>query len=483
MSLPDYMKSLQSIINGTPSGNNELLGSLIVPTSSSEATPSSEPKTSTEVSLPVSTEQNVAPGEVKGEKKLKFMLVSTHCHQYTGYSKVSWGIIKQLSKIPWLHVTHYAFQKFPNQQFTQGYRPYPSNIDVIDAASLEKPFEQGFGFKHLPDAIRKVKPDVVMIYNDMSVVAKFLIEIEKSGIPNNHATWVYCDQVYNTQSQGFLDMLNMKVERIFAFSNGWKKCLKDQGINRPIDVLLHGFETDVYKPLPKMEIRKKMNIPENAFVFLNVNRNQPRKRYDLLIMAFVELIVKYPTKPLFLLCICDKGEKGGWWLFEIFTRELKMRGVPLEHFGSRLMLSSQDMTFKDEDINLFYNMADAGVNAADGEGWGLCNFEQMGVGVPQVVPNIGGFKEFCNKDNSVLVDAKNRYYLPSVYSPVGGEANAVDPHDLCMGMETYVLDTDKRLKHGEEAKKTVLSYTWERAVEPLVRRLKQVKEDKDAESS
>jgi hypothetical protein len=106
----------------------------------------------------------------------------------------------------------------------------------------------------------------------------------------------------------------------------------------------------------------------------------------------------------------------------------------------------------------------------------------MGVGVPQVVPNIGGFKEFCNSKNSVLVDAKHRYYLPMVYSPVGGEAWAMDPHDLCLGMEEYLLDTSKREQHGEEAKKTALSYTWERAVEPLVRRLKQEKEDKEAEA-
>jgi len=122
------------------------------------------------------------------------------------------------------------------------------------------------------------------------------------------------------------------------------------------------------------------------------------------------------------------------------------------------------------------------VNSADGEGWGLCNFEQMGVGVPQVVPNIGGFKEFCNKDNSTLVEATQKYYLPMVYSPVGGEAWAMDPHYLCLGMEEYLLDSSKREAHGLAGRKTVLSYTWERAVEPLVRRLKQEKEDKDAES-
>jgi hypothetical protein len=52
-------------------------------------------------------------------------------------------------------------------------------------------------------------------------------------------------------------------------------------------------------------------------------------------------------------------------------------------------VTSQDMVFRDEDINMFYNVADVGVNSADGEGWGLCNFEQMGVGVPQVVPRGG----------------------------------------------------------------------------------------------
>jgi len=453
---PDYLRNLQNIIGATAG----LQGLSLTPT-------------------PII---NSTLTEVKTDKKFKLMLVSTHCHQYTGYSKVSYGLLRQLAKIPWLEVIHYAFQKFPQQQFAEGYRPYPSNVKVIDAAAGEQPFEQGFGFKQLPDAIRRNNPNVVMIFNDMCIVGKFIIEIEKSGIPKNHKTWVYCDQVYNTQLQGYLDMLNMKVERIFTFTPGWRQCLKDQGINRPIDVILHGFDQEMYKPLPRSEVRKQMKIPDDAFVYLNVNRNQPRKRYDLLIMAFVELLVKYPTKPIFMMCICDKGDKGGWWVFELFQRELKLRGVNQEMYAGRLMLSSQDMVFKDEDINVFYNLADVGVNAADGEGWGLCNFEQMGVGIPQVVPNIGGFREFCKSDNSVLVDAKVRYYLPMVYSPVGGEANAMDPHDLCMGMEVYLLDSSKKVAHGQAARKTALSYTWERAAEPLIRRLKQEKEDVEAEA-
>jgi len=183
------------------------------------------------------------------------------------------------------------------------------------------------------------------------------------------------------------------------------------------------------------------------------------------------------------MCICDKGEKGGWWLFEIFARELKLRGVPIDMFGNRLMISSQDMIFRDEDINVFYNIADVGVNSAEGEGWGLCNFEQMGVGIPQVVPDVGGFKDFCTTENSVLVKPTSRYYLPMAYSSVGGEATAVSPHDLCLGMETYVNDSELREKHGKAARETVLAYKWEECTADLIKRLDEAKKEKDEDAA
>jgi len=500
MSVPDYLKSLEESLKNLMPPNSEVAQgtsasvpvaptpvaptpvSITVPSVAPASTPTVPPSTSDSLlskglfgtSLGSSTS---APGQ----KKLRFMLVGTHCHQFTGYSKVTYGIVRQLAKLPWLQVTHFGFQKFPN--VPPQYRPYPPNVDVIDAAALEKPFQQGFGYAQLPDAIRRKKPDVVMIYNDMTVVTKFLEDIRKSGVPPTFKIWLYVDQVYNTQLQAYLDVINRDAERVFVFSKFWKKCLKDQGINRPIDIIRHGFDKDMFSPVKKEEARKMMNLPQDIFLFMDMNRNQPRKRYDLLIMAFVELICKYPTKPLFLMCICDKGEKGGWWLFEIFARELKLRGVPVDMFGNRLMLSSQDMMFRDEDINMFYNVADVGVNSCEGEGWGLCNFEQMGVGVPQVVPNVGGFKDFCTPENSVLVKPKYRYYLPMAYSSVGGEAEAMDPHDLCLGMETYVNDSELLKKHGASARETVLSYKWEDCTADLVKRLNEAKTERDEEAA
>lgn len=485
--LPAYLKSLEAII-----GSNSAVApvTLKAPEPSAPvhapaaATATSQPTPSVSFSPSMFTTaasssqpSGSMTASVSKDKKLKFMLVSTHTQQFTGYSKVSHNILQQLAKLPWVDLTHYGFQRFP--QAPPNYRPYPSNVDVIDAAATEKPGQgqQGFGFTGLPDVIRKKQPNVVMIFNDMSIVTKFLEEIRKSGIPRNFKIWVYCDQVYNTQLQGYLDILNRDADMIYTFSPFWKKCLKDQGITRPMDVILHGFDSKMFFPLPKEFVRKQVGIPQDAFVIMNINRNQPRKRYDLLIMAFVELIVKYPTKPVFLMCVCDKGEKGGWWLFEIFQRELRMRNVPVEMFGNRLMVSAQDMIFKDEDVNMFYNLADIGINTADGEGWGLCNFEQMGCGIPQVVPDIGGFKEFCSTENTMLVKPKVRYYHPTVHSPVGGEAEACDPHDICMAIEEYLMDSDKRTNHGKKARETVMSYTWEKATTRLIKRLEDEKND------
>lgn len=481
--LPSYLKSLEAII----AGNNPVTSvtpSVVsvepppVPTTTTQS-PSSNANF-TFMTSPTTTASANPSVPASKSKKLRFMMVSTHAHQFTGYSKVSYHTIQHLSKLPWMDVIHYGFQKMP--QTPSDYRPYPSNVEVIDAAATEKkepgmPPQQGFGFQALPEMIRKKQPHVVMIFNDMSVITKFLEEIRKSGIPRNFKIWLYVDQVYTTQFQAYLDVINRDADMVFTFSNYWKKCLKDQGITRPLDVILHGFDNKQFFSVPREIVRKQVGIPNEAFVFMNLNRNQPRKRYDILIMAFVELIVKYPTKPIFLMCICDKGDKGGWWLFELYQRELKLRGVPIEQFGARLMVSAQDMIFKDEDINMFYNLPDVGINTADGEGWGLCQFEQMGVGVPQVVPDIGGFKEFCSNENSVMVKPKHRYYLPTVYSPVGGEALACDPHDVCLAMEEYLLDSEKRASHGRKAKETALSYTWEKATTRLIKRLEDEKKE------
>jgi len=406
-------------------------------------------------------------------KKRKFMLVGTHAHQTTGYSKVTYHIIHELAKNPAIDIFHFGFQKFMNAP--QDYRTYPSSVDVFDPVAHEKtgaaPQEMGFGFSQLPEYVRKVKPDIIMIYNDAGVICKFLDSLKEKLTPMERAAYkilIYLDQVYTIQRPELLARMDEDATAYFAFTNYWKSILQKQGIQKPIHVLRHGFDNDQFKVKDRLEMRKKHNIPENLFILLNLNRNTPRKRYDLVVTAFAELVARHPTKPLGLMCICDNGELGGFNLQEIYFRELDKRRTPIQFHGHKLMISKQALTYTDEMINELYALSDVGITAADGEGFGLCQFEAMGIGIPQVVPDIGGFKDFCRTGiNCLTVSPKYTCYLPLSSSGIGGQIEVIDPIDLAIAAEQYVLDSDLRAKHGAAAQETVNAYKWKDEVAVL----------------
>ena len=411
---------------------------------------------------------------------LKLFLISTHFHQTTGYAKVSHGLIGELAKLPWLSIVHYGIQGI---QGLCSDRIYPSNVKVYDVLSLEKKRQDGFGFDEVGAAIEAEAPDLVLIYNDLGVICQYIDKLTpiRRKLSRPFQTWVYLDQVYCGQPPELLETLNTNTDRMFCFTREWRDLLRSQGITRPIDVLAHGIDSCV-RHIPRREARAALKVPDDVFLFFSANRNQPRKRLDLLVMAFVELIVKHPQRQLFLMCLCDKGDKGGYPLFDIFARELALRGVNPEHFANRLMVTARDQRFTDEEMNIFYSAADVGVSCAEGEGFGLCAFEQMSLGIPQVLSDVVGHREYCRPDGGILVKTSLRYYMPLCMTLLGGEANAVSPSDFAAGMEQYVLHEDLRIAHGANAKKKVATYSWSCVTERFRRFLTILREERALEA-
>ncbi|NBT46969.1 MAG: glycosyltransferase [Actinobacteria bacterium] len=408
-------------------------------------------------------------------KKRRFLLVGTHAHQTTGYSKVTYNIIQELAKLGTLDLFHFGFQRFV--QPPPEYRTYPAGVDVFDPVEAERTKaaeqEMGFGFSQLPDYVRKVKPDVILIYNDAGVICRFLDKLTEKLTEAERKQYkmiIYLDQVYVIQRPELLGRIEKDADAYFAFTQYWKQMLEKQGVKKPIYVLRHGFDASQFVIKDRVAMRKKHGIPENLFLFLNLNRNTPRKRYDIVVTAFAELVARHPTKPLALLAVCDGGETGGFPIQEIYLRELERLGVPIQFHAQKLMITKSALTYTDELINELYSLSDVGITAAEGEGFGLCQFEAMGVGIPQVVPWIGGFRDFCEHGkNCQTVKPKYRSYLALGQSSVGGMAELVDAHDLMLAAEEYVMDSDMRASHGVKARETVLQYSWTKEVAGLER--------------
>ena len=452
MDISDFVKELNAVIN--PDHNINANKSIDTTVASTDRT----------VDVTVNT-----------TKKLKVMIVSTHINQVNGYSKVTMNIINQLASNKWIQLIHFGTQNIVNSNIG---RKYPLNVKVIDGSALEKQKTLGFAFLELPSVIMSEKPDVVLIYNDIAVVCGYLEEIKKSIQNRFFKIWAYIDMVYHAPQQMLIDALNRDVERVFCFTKLWKEQLKSQGITRPVDVMTHGI-SKIIRSIPRDIARQSIGLPKDIFLFTSLNRNIPRKRLDILIMSFVKLIVRFPMKPIFLLIVSNSNDKGGYPLFDIFARELKLVGASSELYGNRLLITLDNNRYTDDDVNIIYNCGNVGISCAEGEGFGLCTFEQMSLGIPQIVPEITGHLEYCNEDNSIMVKPKTRYYIPQAYNTVTGEAHVVDPEDVSKAMERYVFDEDLRKLHGKAGAEKVQEYTWDKCCAILVKRLKALLEDDD----
>ena len=427
------------------------------------------------VSVPESEQQTIQVNTQQPVgKKIKFLIISTHINQTNSNSKVAYHIITQLAKQPWVQIVHYATHKLADMDSG---RAYPTGVKVIDATILEKEKQMGFAFSELSATVVAEKPDIVFIYNDISVICSYIEVFRKAFTTRSFKIWSYLDIVYTSPPQGVIDILNRDVERIFCVSKSWKDAIKSYGITRPIDVMNHGLDLTMFRSIPKELARQTLGLPKDIFLFSSFNRNIPRKRLDLLIISFVNLIVQYPAKPIFLLMLADNGDAGGFQVFDIFARELKLRNASLDLYGNRLNLTKKASGFTDEDINLLYNCADAGISCAEGEGFSLCSFEQMAVGVPQIVPEINGYTEYCTTENSQLIKPFFRNYIPQSYHTVPGEAQLIDPVTVTKYMERYLFDESLRKQHGKAAKEKVSSYTWEKGTTILLKRLQALEND------
>lgn len=442
----DFIKQLNSVIN--TSGDSD------------------KTKTDTHVADPVKS--------ITHQKNVKILIVTTHINQSNGYSKVVHNMIGQLAKHPWISIVHYGIHKLSNIDLG---RKYPENVKAIDASALEKQKQSGLAVTELPDVIRAENPDVVFIYNEIPIICTYIEEIRKS-IPNrSFKIWAYINTIYQPQPQNMLDVINRDVERIFCLSKSWKDSIKAQGVTRPVDILGHAVDSKVIRSIPRQLARQSLGLPTDSFLFVSLNKNMPRKRLDLLIMSFVKLIVRFPMKPIFMFLSSDKGERGGYKLFDIYSRELTLAGGAINMFSNRLLVSTPNGCYKDEDINIINNCADVGVSCVEAEGFGLCTFEQMACGIPQIVPEINGYKDYCTDKNSILIKPKTRGYIPQSYNILCGEAHLVDPEDVSKAMERYVFDDDLRALHGKNAKETVAAYTWEKRFATLIKRLQAIKDD------
>ena len=404
----------------------------------------------------------------------RVVICGTHPYQFNGYSKVVYELCNLLSKKPDIDLHIFAFQNFYNAKDHAAERLL-TNVTIFDAHANEEPKNKGFGESLIKDYLTRIDPDIVIIYNDLVVIQSLTNKI--NTIENRRFKLMpYVDIVYNSERNNLIKYLNRTCDGAIMFTQHWDNVIIKQGFTKPTRVVEHGFNPNMYFPVPKDICRQYFSISTDDFVIVNLNRNQPRKRWDICLMVFMKLISKHPDSKIKLLIASPLN--GSWDLVDIMISECRKYNIDFNTMKSRLIIIQNPQKLTDFDINVMYNLGDIGLNTCDGEGFGLCNFEQAALGIPQVVPHIGGFRDFFDKTNTVIINPKYTFYRDHTSDIVSGEAEVCDIDDYVSAIEMYYGDKDIRELHGKRLREKILKeYIWSSKCDKLHSAIIEMTED------
>lgn len=361
----------------------------------------------------------------------------------TGYGRVA----KEL--FPYLYrdykVIQYAIAcKGPSNEYYM--------IDSQDGTS--------FGFNKLPKVIDVVKPQVIILLNDSEIIHGWLMSINKNatldkkcmilpyvcteyiGVPENEIL------LFNQMCGGLLSMAQFTIDE-FDKNGSMLKSYR----------LSHGYANNI-KKIDKSIAKNIMNVSEDTFVFFSGSKNQPRKRLDIIIRAFVHLLTKHADKKVLLMFNCGLIDMG-WDLKKLYIRLCKENNIKnMEKYIYFCSENIGDSNKNDQELTVIYNATDVGITTSTGESFGLIPFEQSALGVPQIIPNWGGIVESVPY-GSIKVDPNDYYVYPVGLQSGNGEARTVYYKDVANAMETYLLDETLYNQHCVDVLKNIENHSWE----------------------
>jgi len=291
------------------------------------------------------------------------------------------------------------------------------------------------GVRRLAEIVERVRPDVVLLLNDLWILGEYMHVLRR--MDRRPRTVMYCPVDAGPLPPPMVERIR-GVDRLVTYTQFGRRQLDDaiQRLTRPaefpeIDVIPHGVDDEFFAPLDRAEARRALfgEDPEHtgAFLVLNANRNQPRKRIDLTMKGFAEFA---RDKPQGVKLYLHMGtEDAGWSIVPLAER----LGI-----ADRLVLTSLLPNIPDVpavQLRQIYAACDVGLNTSDAEGWGLVAFEHAALGGAQVMTDLGPLRELW-AEAAVLVEPALSLTAPKLMT----ETQVVSPQGVAAALETVYAD-------------------------------------------
>ena len=250
-----------------------------------------------------------------------------------------------------------------------------------------------YGVEQLPALLEELEPEIVLLHGDSNAYLMHRAALEPYRRRRPDARVVaYCPVDWPEQAPAIplslapVDLLvtytdhgRATIERAFAAAGVAPPPIRVI----PLGVNSHTFAAVVGRAEARRRLFPSAAL-DDAFLVLNANRNQRRKRVDLTMRGFALFARDHPRARLYL---------------HMGMRDL---GVDVPALADELGIADRLLTGErcaghphvpDERLNLIYNACDMGLNTAVAEGFGLTALEHACAGGAQVVPDHGACAE------------------------------------------------------------------------------------------
>ena len=372
--------------------------------------------------------------------KIKLLWIGDSPAVSTGFGRVSQGILEGLYQTGKYDVAVLGI----NHQIGDPHR-YEGMFRIYPARARGNVY----GFNRVQEVIAKERPDVILINNDLWITSEYVKEI-----PENSRIITYSPvDALPVQPEWIevLDKVNANVTTYTEFAKKGIQGAKDIEVN----VVGHAVDTDEFYPME--DARSFMaNIPPEAFIVQNINRNQPRKRLDLYLKAMQLWLSRLPRSDRENINFYYHGtlRDVGWNLVQLAQRW----GI-----DDRFLITDQTHISPAQGVSIqmlckIYNCADVHVMTSMGEGFGLSPFESAACGVAQIVPDHSACKElWVGKAPLIPVD-----HWEVLTGGVNTEGGVIDVEHLVSILDDLYHDREKLKEFGRLAYEFVQrkEFTW-----------------------
>lgn len=304
---------------------------------------------------------------------------------------------------------------------------YPFQIwPAVNALMPDPAYRDVFGRQAFLDLLGKGEYDLVWVLQDSFIVEELcqrIVETNEALPADRKFAFIYYFPIDSTPKKAWIDNTALLADFPVVYTKyGYDEVLKtyyvdenslldkkDQELHRKqyeaiqnkLNVIYHGVNMKDFYPLPDekvAEIRPKLwHDKSDKFVFINVNRNQPRKDMFRTMLAYKKLLDRRRAKgkdDVYLYLHCSIQDVG-FNLIDISKQIDLVQGDEWAFPDPKVFGASKGVPL--ETLNEMYNAADAVITTTLGEGWGLSVTEGMAVKKPVIAPDHTSLTEMLGK--------------------------------------------------------------------------------------